>query len=69
MVDYYKMVDHWTENGPPVYMAVAGYLGLIKEKKKGDKPSGSGNSSNDAKRYGNLEELAAMFNGTGGMIQ
>lgn len=48
------MQDWWVENGPPVYMAVAGYLGLIKTR---------------SKDYGNLEELARMFEGSGGLIQ
>jgi hypothetical protein len=55
------MVEHWQANGPPVYMAVAGYLGLIKTTgRKGQ---------TDKERYGNLEELAAMFQSSGGMIQ
>lgn len=55
------MVRHWKHNGPPVYMAVAGYLGLIKEDK--DIPK------TDEEKYGNLEELAAMFEQSGGVIQ
>lgn len=57
------MIEHWRQNGPPVYMAVAGYLGLI----KGDKGSQSGLS--DEEKYGNLEELEQMFASTGGMIE
>lgn len=57
------MVEHWKTNGPPVYMAVAGYLGLIKTDKKATSSGGS------SQEYGNLEELARMFEGTGGMIQ
>lgn len=49
------MNDWWSENGPPVYIAVAGYLGLIKE------PEGS-------KPVGDLNELAKLA-GAGGMIQ
>lgn len=51
------MLDHWELNGPPVYIAVAAYLGLIKEDKK------------SSKDYGDLDDLAAMFAGSGGMIQ
>ena len=54
------MVDHWQENGPPVYIAVAGYLGLVKRK------SGS-KSKAKAEEPGNLEELLKMA-GPGGMI-
>ena len=48
------MVDWWTSHGPPVYVSVAGYLGLIKPKKD--------------KKKGNLHELAKMFAGKGGII-
>jgi hypothetical protein len=55
---YYAMIDWWTENGPPVYVSVAGYLGLIKKKKsKSGKTVGSGN----------LNDLLKMA-GNGGMI-
>jgi len=53
---YNTMIEHWKRHGPPVYMSVAGYLGLIKEETKG-KPKG-----------GNLDELARMFASTGGKI-
>ena len=56
------MLDHWQANGPPVYMAVAGYLGLIKSDSK------SGESKAQS-QYGDLNELAAMFGETGGVIQ
>lgn len=56
------MVEHWKYNGPPVYMSVAGYLGLIKEPAK--RPDAT-----DEQKYGNLEDLEAMFAGSGGMIQ
>lgn len=56
------MVDHWEAFGPPVYISVAGYLGLGKGRKKpGDKSSSS--------KYGNLEDLVSMFGSTGGVIQ
>jgi len=56
MYEYNAMQKHWRLNGPPVYMAVAGYLGLIKEDKKA------------STEYGSLDELAAMFGSTGGEI-
>ena len=40
--------------GPPVYISVAGYMGLIKEKSK--------------PKSGDMNELARMFASTGGMI-
>ncbi len=61
------MQDHWDQFGPPVYISVASYLGL---NKSGDKtaraPNGDGKS--DEEKYGNLEELAAMFGDSGGVI-
>lgn len=56
------MVDHWKHNGPPVYMAVAGYLGLIKPEK--ERPGAT-----EEQKYGNLDDLEQMFAGTGGLIQ
>lgn len=50
------MQDHWKHFGPPVYLAVAGYLGLIKERVE-DKPSGS------------IKSLFQMFKSKGGVIQ
>jgi hypothetical protein len=29
---YNAMLDWWLENGPPVYVSVASYLGLVKPK-------------------------------------
>lgn len=60
---YQSMVDWWSTNGPPVYIAVAGYLGLIKEpvKKVDGKPQ-------PVKReVGNLNDLLKMA-GAGGII-
>lgn len=62
------MVDWWKENGVPVYMAVSGYLGLIKPKSGGTKGSGSSGTGSGGD-YGNLEDLARMFGDTGGLIQ
>lgn len=59
LVKYYAMIDWWGENGPPVYISVAGYLGLIK-KRSPKVREGTG---------GNLEELENMFASSGGMIQ
>jgi len=59
------MVDWWKENGPPVYIAVAGYLGLIKDKKSKapvGKPASGGHKGND------LNELLKMA-GKGGEIR
>lgn len=56
MVQYYAMLDHWKYNGPPVHMSVAAYLGLVKERP-------------EEVKVGNLNDLAAMFSGSGGMIQ
>lgn len=53
------MVKWWEENGPPVYVAAAAYLGLIKPKKK--------SSTGKADDAGNLNELLKLA-GPGGMI-
>lgn len=49
------MVDWWEQNGPPVYISAASYLGLVKPKKKGSQAPG------------NLNELLKLA-GPGGMI-
>jgi hypothetical protein len=54
------MVEFWSENGPPVYVSAAAYLGLIKPKKK--KKSSAGKSTG-----GDLNELLSMA-GPGGMF-
>lgn len=56
------MVEHWKHNGPPVYMSVAGYLGLIK-------PASQRPGASPEEKYGNLEDLEKLFAGTGGVIQ
>lgn len=65
------MSDHWDENGPPVYIAVAGYLGMFKKDKdkkrdfEQDSPTGipgpeqGGNDPN---------ELVHMLSETGGIL-
>jgi hypothetical protein len=52
------MLDWWADNGPPVYISVAAYLGLIK----------TGSDSSSAKEPGDLNDLVKMA-GAGGMIQ
>lgn len=47
------MLDWWLENGPPVYVSAASYLGLIKPKSE--------------KSSGDLNDLAKLA-GPGGMI-
>jgi len=38
MVRYRAMLAHWAKHGPPVYMAVARYLGITKaEPKRSDR--------------------------------
>lgn len=70
---YEAMCDHWEAYGPPVYMSVASYLGLNKGKKKDNAlevpnvPAGTATEEEIAK-YGNLNELAALFGGSGGQI-
>jgi len=57
------MLDWWENNGPPVYVAAAAYLGLIKapgKKKKNGKVDASAGK-------GNLDELLKLA-GPGGMI-
>lgn len=66
------MVDHWEKNGPPVYIAVAGYLGLIgtKDGKKptgGDAPKASKPIGSNGEK-GNLNDLAALLSGSGGIL-
>lgn len=64
---YQKMQDHWEHNGPPVYIAVAGYLGLIKKRKptvkKIDKTTGL------QEMTGNWDDLYSQFSAAGGIIQ
>lgn len=48
------MNEWWEENGPPVYIAVAAYMGLIKD-------------TGSSKETGDLNELAKLA-GAGGMI-
>lgn len=59
---YKRMLDWWSDNGPPVYIAVAGYLGLIKEDKAGSVPQ-----AEKPKETGNLNDLLKMA-GSGGFF-
>jgi hypothetical protein len=66
------MVDHWEKFGPPVYIAVAGYLGLIGKK---DGKKGSSNEARPANKpigtkgdVGNLNDLAQLLSGSGGVL-
>lgn len=65
---YYTMVEHWKEHGPPVYRSVAAYLQMTGKGGAGDAAPTTSREAKDS-RYGNLEELAAMFGDTGGVIQ
>ncbi len=56
------MLDWWDKNGPPVYVSVAAYLGLIKVDTKGKPVKSTGNKSS-----GGLDEIF-KFAGPGGMI-
>jgi hypothetical protein len=57
------MKDHWAEFGPPAYVAIAMYMGLIKPGQKRK------NFQGDKKEEpGNFDELIAMFANTGGVI-
>lgn len=51
------MTSWWEQNGPPVYVAAAAYLGLIKTKKKSSK----------SQEPGDLDDLLKLA-GPGGMI-
>lgn len=55
------MLEHWKLNGPPVYIAVAGYLGLIK-------PEAGVEKENRPPEVGNLNDLLSLA-GKNGMIQ
>lgn len=67
------MLDHWEDFGPPVYISAAAYLGLTKKRSSStpdqDDKTENVERSDDEKKYGNLNELAAMFSGSGGVIQ
>lgn len=54
---YATMHKHWKENGPPVYMAVATYLGLAKPAKH--HPAGE---------KAEIEDIMRKYAGAGGVI-
>lgn len=62
------MQDHWEAFGPPVYIPVASYFGLNKGKRK-QKANPMGRQPDGKYETGNLEELAALFGASGGVIQ
>lgn len=64
---YYRMTDHWKKFGPPVYISVAGYLGLTGKNKTGSKPQ-PGNPFGKTGETGDLEDLANFLSGTGGVL-
>lgn len=66
------MQDHWAKFGPPVYIAAAGYLGLIgKETPKGQGGNGAQTASKPigaVGENGNLNDLAQLLSGSGGVL-
>ena len=67
------MVEHWEKFGPPVYIAAAGYLGLIgKETKKGQAGNGAQETASKpigtSGERGNLNDLAQLLSGSGGVL-
>lgn len=60
------MQDHWQEFGPPVYMAVAAYMGLMKKPKPGSKGGGALRADSPENEAA-LEELFGSF--PGGVIE
>lgn len=60
------MVDWWENNGPPVYIAAAGYLGLIKPSNKTKVAKGK-DGKPVKQESGNLNDLLKMA-GPGGMF-
>lgn len=64
MKRYRIMTDWWSNNGPPVYIAAAGYLGLIKPSSKQTK---NGKPVAAKQETGNLNDLLKMA-GPGGMF-
>lgn len=59
---YNKMQDHWKYNGPPVYIAVAHYLGMVQKRPRKT-------TEGRASMTGSWDQLVAQFSGTGGVIQ
>lgn len=66
------MVEHWKKFGPPVYIAAAGYLGLMgKEETKGQEGNGAQMASKPIGKSGergNLNDLAQLLSGSGGVL-
>lgn len=64
MPRYYAMLHHWEMNGPPVYISVAAYLGLVKKDNKPNKPQAVDHDENER----NLMALMADLSGSGGVF-
>jgi|AraplaMF_Col_mMF_1032025.scaffolds.fasta_scaffold64334_2 hypothetical protein len=62
------MLEHWGKNGPPVYVAAAAYLGLLKTPPKVKKGGPGKTTVASPQGGGDLNDLVKMFQGTGGMI-
>lgn len=65
------MQQHWLEWGPPVYMSVAAYMGLMKKPRSGNPSDDGGGQSLKAdseENLQNLEKLFSEFSGAGGVI-
>jgi hypothetical protein len=67
-VRYKSMIDHWAEQGPPVYVSVAAYLGF--SGKKAEPPvkvvDGKPVKTTTSTKTGDLNQLASMFAKSGG---
>lgn len=61
------MLSWWEDNGPPVYISVASYLGLNKPKDK-KKPRAKQVDADSSDNEANLENLVRMFSGSNGDI-
>lgn len=62
------MLSHWEKNGPPVYVAVAGYLGLIATEDKKKPSESSSKPIGNSGEKGDLNDLARMLSGSGGIL-
>jgi hypothetical protein len=66
-VKYYAMAKNWEENGPPVYIAVAAYLGMVGKKTKKKAAPVTANIPEDENAR-NLMALAQEFASSGGIF-
>ena len=60
------MQDHWEHFGPPVYIAVAAYLGIVKKRK--DAPKAAPASSRRVRDPETARQLMQDFMAVGGMM-